>query len=88
MSAVLLYLALCLVILGQLYLLASWIRSEVSRQIDEQQSLELERLRAVHAIKDEMKASSHRLLAAAIDPELGNYRVVDAGDFDPPNDAS
>lgn len=81
MSTAFLFVALCLVVAGLVHLLADWIRSEVGRQIDDLQSLELERLRAIHAIKDEMKASSHRLLAAAIDPELGSYRVIDADEF-------
>lgn len=81
MTTALLFLVLCMVVAGLVHLLADWIRDEVRRQVDELQSLELERLHAVHAIKDEMKASSHRLLAAAIDPELGSYRVIDADEF-------
>lgn len=82
MIAAALYVALFLVILGLLYTLAYWIKGEVGRQIGEHESLEMQRLQAVHAIKDELKASSHRLLAAAIDPQIGKFNVVDADDFD------
>lgn len=82
MIALVMYTALFLIILGLLYTLAYWIKEEVTRQIEQQSDLELERIRAIHAIKDEMRASSHRLLAAAIDPESGRFDVVDASDLE------
>lgn len=84
MIALMLYVALFLVILGLLYTLAYWIKDEVGRQIDQQSDLELERIQAIHAIKDEMRESSHRLLAAAIDPDTDRFKVVDATDLDNP----
>lgn len=84
MIALMMYAALFLIIVGLLYTLAYWIKDEVGRQIDQQQDLELERLQAIHEIKDEMRASSHRLLAAAIDPETDRFKVVDATDLDSP----
>lgn len=82
MSALLTFVVIFVIIFGLLCLLDFWIRDEVGRQIHRQGSLEMEHLEAVHAIKDEMRASSHRLLAAAIDPEDGQFDVIDAEDLD------
>lgn len=77
-----LYAALFLVILGLLYTLLYWIKSEVTRQLDGRDLDEARHLEAVHEIKDEMRRSSHRLLAAAINPRGGDYDVLDADEID------
>lgn len=88
MSGVLDFLTLFVAIFGFLLLVGSWIRAEISMQVDELESRELRRLEAVGQIRDEMKSSSHRLLAAAIDPEIGEFKVVDARDFEPEGESS
>lgn len=58
------------------------IEREVARQLDVLDHEERLAANATREIKEEMRRSTHRLLAAAIEPEFGKVTVVDADDLD------
>ncbi len=58
------------------------IEREVARQLDVLDHEERLATDATREIKDEMRRATHRLLAAAIEPEFGKVTVVDASELD------
>jgi hypothetical protein len=57
------------------------------RTADSREELELQRLQGVDAISRQMRETSYRLLAAAIDAESGRFEVVDVEELgDPESD--
>lgn len=58
------------------------IEREVAHQLDLLDHEERLAATATREIKEEMRRATHRLLAAAIEPEFGKVTVVDASELD------